>query len=116
MLQRLQQLTIRAKLLTIALTGIVLFAVFYAFSFIATAYTSNLVRHIHDVDFVVLDTLNKNDLAVAGIREMLTAAITEEDEATLEDALVQVAERLRTGDFGFMGGAVSSAEVTALLP
>jgi 2-methylisocitrate lyase-like PEP mutase family enzyme len=31
-------------------------------------------------------------------------------------ALVQAAEALRAGDFGFMGGAVSSAEVTALLP
>ncbi len=31
-------------------------------------------------------------------------------------ALVQAAERLHAGDFGFMGGAVSSAEVTALLP
>jgi 2-methylisocitrate lyase-like PEP mutase family enzyme len=31
-------------------------------------------------------------------------------------ALVQAAERLKAGDFGFMGGAVSSAEVAALLP
>jgi hypothetical protein len=31
-------------------------------------------------------------------------------------ALVQAAERLRAGDLGFMGGAVSAAEVTALLP
>jgi 2-methylisocitrate lyase-like PEP mutase family enzyme len=31
-------------------------------------------------------------------------------------ALVQAAERLRAGDFGFMAGAVSTAEVAALLP
>lgn len=92
MLQRLQHLTIRAKVLTIALTGIVLFAIFYLFSFVATNYTSNLVRHIHQVDFAVLDTLNKNDLAIAGIREMFTAAITEEDEATLEEVLVKAGE------------------------
>ena len=31
-------------------------------------------------------------------------------------ALVQAAGRLKAGDFGFMGGAVSASEVTALLP
>lgn len=31
-------------------------------------------------------------------------------------ALAQAADRLKAGDFGFMGGAVSASEVTALLP
>ena len=44
------------------------------------------------------------------------AARAEPLAAPEEPREAQAAERLRAGDFGFMGGAVSSAEVTALLP
>ncbi len=55
------------------------------------------------------DTLRNDD--IESEQAYLTALYTRLDELR-----VQAAERLRAGDFGFMGGAVSSAEVTALLP
>ncbi|MFP5382919.1 MAG: histidine kinase dimerization/phospho-acceptor domain-containing protein, partial [Gammaproteobacteria bacterium] len=94
MLQWLQNLSIRAKVTSIALTGVTLFAVFYLFTFAATTYTSNTVTHIQKMDFAVLDALARNDLEIGPMRERFIAAINEEDELTLEEAL-ELAKAMR---------------------
>ncbi len=87
MLQWLQHLSIRAKVLLIAGTGILLFGLYYAFSFVASTYSTSLMRHIHEVDYVIIEALGKNDLEIVDVREKFIAAINEEDETTLEEAL-----------------------------
>ncbi|MFZ5722954.1 MAG: response regulator [Pseudomonadota bacterium] len=94
MLQWLQHFSIRSKVLLIAGTGIGLFAIYYAFSFIGSTHTADLVTHIHRVNFATIESLGRNDLEIVDIREKFYAAINEEDQATLDEA-TQLAAQMR---------------------
>lgn len=87
MLQWLQHLSIRSKVLLIAGTGIFLFVLYYAFTFMAASHTADLVTRIHTVNFAIIEVLSKNELEIVDIREKYIAAINEEDESTLDDAV-----------------------------
>ncbi len=95
MLQWLQHLSIRSKVLLIAGTGIVLFVGYYLFSFIAATHIATQVTRINQVDFAVIDALNKNDLEIVDLREQFIAAINEEDKTTLDEAVAN-AKSMRT--------------------
>ncbi len=99
MWQWLHHLSIRSKVLLIAGTGIVLFGIYYGFSFISATHTSASVTRIYQVNYAVIEVLNQNELAISGIREKFYAAITEQDQDVLNDVTElskQMRERIAT--------------------
>ncbi len=91
MMQWLQHLSIRSKVLLIAGTGIVLFAIYYLFSFVSSTHTTDLIAKISQVDYPIIDSFHRNEREVIDIRQQFVAAINEEDESALEDALTAAA-------------------------
>jgi len=80
----LGNLSIRYKILTIALVGVVGFVGYLAFNFSINTHNKERLAQIRDVYFPVLESANANIVRLGDIEDMMTGAITTGETEELE--------------------------------
>lgn len=103
-----QNLSVRLKILAVAVLGIVLFLAYFLYSYYIAATNIDHLSRIENHDFPVLELVNANNLEFVGIADAYSTAIAQIDERPLDEARVRSDQFLeRLGDIDRLDPALT---------
>ena len=82
-----KNLSVRVKVVTVALLGVLAFAGYFAYSYQVGKTSISKLSQIEQIDFVVLEASAQNNLTLYTIRDSLVRAINYRDEDSLGEAV-----------------------------